>query len=91
MAATMPGVPVQCADAEAAHFNPPPGQTCSQYAADFVQMAGQGYLTNPDATSACGYCPYKDGTEYIRTLNVYPSDKWRDFGIFLAFCIINWM
>lgn len=26
----------------------------------------------------------------MHTLNTTPGDKWRDFGIFLAFCISNW-
>lgn len=26
----------------------------------------------------------------MSTLNVAPRDKWRYFGIFLAFCISNW-
>lgn len=26
----------------------------------------------------------------MATLNMKPSDKWRDFGIFLAFVVSNW-
>ncbi|KAI4123600.1 MAG: hypothetical protein LQ338_005192 [Usnochroma carphineum] len=90
MSATLPNVKVQCAPQEAAYFNPPPGQTCVQYAGNFVMRATQGYLMNPTDTSNCGYCQYATGREYMKTLNVLPSDKWRDFGIFLAFCISNW-
>ena len=91
LAAVMPTKQVQCADYEAAHFNPPPERTCQDYAGDFVRMAGQGYLTNPDASENCGYCAYANGSEYLRTLNIYPEDKWRDFGIFLVFVFTNWM
>lgn len=45
---------------------------------------------NPDATTDCGYCQYTSGTDYMRTLNIEPRDKWQYFGIFLAFCISNW-
>ena len=90
IAATLRDIPVECAPGEAALFNPPPGQTCSQYAAAFVRAAGQGYLTNPDATTACGYCQYASGTEYMASLNVVPGDKWKYLPIFLAFCISNW-
>ena len=90
LAATMRDVPVQCDSQEAARFNPPPGQTCGQYAGDFVRGAGQGYLMNPGATADCGYCQYGNGVEYIRSLNVEPSDKWKYLPIFLAFCISNW-
>lgn len=89
LAATLSATPVRCAPTEAAYFNPPPGQDCTTYASAFVN-ATTGYLLNPAATSNCGYCPYKDGTEYMNTLNIVPSDKWKYFGIFLAFCISNW-
>ncbi|ESZ91641.1 ABC drug exporter AtrF [Sclerotinia borealis F-4128] len=90
ISATLSNVPVECASNEAAYFNPPSGQSCSSYAGNFLTSAGQGYLTNPDATTNCGYCPYASGEEYMRTLNISPSDKWRYFGIFLGFCISNW-
>ncbi|KAI4142036.1 MAG: hypothetical protein L6R39_005108, partial [Caloplaca ligustica] len=88
MAATLPSVDVRCAASEAAYFRPPPGSTCAQYASDFVTRAGRGYLVDPNGTSSgeCGYCPYTTGAEYMATLNVAAGDKWRDFGVFLAFC-----
>ncbi|KAI9051036.1 hypothetical protein LZ554_005144 [Drepanopeziza brunnea f. sp. 'monogermtubi'] len=89
LAATLNNTPVECAPTEAAYFNPPPGQTCSQYASAFADAA-TGYLTNPDATTNCGYCQYSSGVDYMRTLNIEPRDKWRYFGVFLAFCISNW-
>ncbi|KAK3695733.1 ABC-2 type transporter-domain-containing protein [Podospora appendiculata] len=90
LAATMADQEVICAPDEAAYFNPPSGQTCAEFASDFVTQAGQGYLTNPDGMVDCGYCPYASGTEYLTSLNVMPDQKWRDFGIFLAFCVSNW-
>ena len=90
LAATISGVPVRCEESEITLFNPPPGQTCGQYANDLIRTyVGSGYLTNPDATSACGYCQYASGDEYLATVNVKHSNMWRDFGIFLAFCISN--
>ncbi len=89
MAATLADVPVHCTDAEAARFNPPPGQTCAQYAGAFAK-AGSGYLLNPAATQDCGYCPFTTGTDYMETLNVKPEDKWGYMAIFLGFCISNW-
>ena len=89
LAATLNHTPVVCAPQEAAHFDPPPGATCGDYAKDFVARVG-GKLMNEAATSACQYCQYVNGVDYMRTLNVEPGDKWRNFGIFLAFCISNW-
>ena len=82
---------IECKQGEATLFNAPPGQTCADYAGEFVRNAGRGYLTNPSANSNCGYCPYRTGEEYLSTINVSPGDKWRDFGIFLVFVCTNWM
>ena len=90
LAATLRHQKVECGPNEAAMFNPPPGQTCGQYAGSYVSSIAQGYLTNPDATTACGYCQYSNGVEYMHSLNVDPSDKWKYLPIFLAFCISNW-
>lgn len=90
IAATLKNIPVECGPAEAAMFNPPPGQTCQQYAGAFVNTAGRGYLTNPTGMSNCGYCQYSNGVEYMSVLNVVPSDKWRNLGIFMMFCFSNW-
>ncbi|KAL2269279.1 hypothetical protein VTJ83DRAFT_1463 [Remersonia thermophila] len=91
LSATLVDQEVRCAPAETAHFNPPLGQTCAQFAGDFVRNAGHGYLLDPNATSGCGYCPYTDGAEYLQTLGIDPDTKWRNFGIFLMFCVTNWM
>ena len=91
IAAVLRDIPVQCAPSEAAYFNPPPGQTCEQYASGFVAQAGQGYLINPDATTNCGYCQYRSGIEYMRSLNVKPDDKWKYLGIFAGFVASNYL
>lgn len=91
LAATLRDIPVQCGPGEAATFNPPPGQTCSQYAQSYVNQIGTGYLTNPSATTDCGYCQYSSGVEYMAGLNINPSDKWKYLPIFLAFVCSNWM
>ena len=90
IAATLRDIPIQCGPDEAAAFDPPPGMTCGQYAQPYVDSVGTGYITNPNATSGCGYCQYASGVEYMANLNVKPSDKWKYLPIFLAFVISNW-
>lgn len=93
IAATLRDVNVTCAPDEVATFNHPPGMTCGQYAQSYVDSVRTGYLTNltnPNATGECGYCQYTNGTEYMRSLNVSPSDKWKYLPIFLAFVFSNW-
>ncbi|OQE43412.1 hypothetical protein PENCOP_c003G07407 [Penicillium coprophilum] len=90
LSAVLPQVKIECTSLEATHFNPPSGQTCDAYAGDFVDSAKVGYLVNPKATADCQYCPFTDGAQYMANLNVHNDDKWKCFGIFLAFVIINW-
>ncbi|KFH46163.1 Brefeldin A resistance protein-like protein [Hapsidospora chrysogenum ATCC 11550] len=90
LGATLDGIPVRCAPHETAVFDAPPSQTCQDYAGVFADMSG-GFLVNPDATSGCEYCPISSGNQYLATLNIETSQKWRNFGIFLAFCVSNWM
>lgn len=89
LAATLHDAPVECAPSETARFDAPAGQTCESYAGSFAGAAG-GYLLNPDATSDCQYCSLSSGDQYLAQLNVAAGDKWRDFGIFLAFVVSNW-
>ncbi|KAK2616259.1 ATP-binding cassette transporter snq2 [Conoideocrella luteorostrata] len=91
LATTLEHQTVNCANNEAAYFNPPSGQTCRDFAMDFVTAAGRGYLMNPNDTANCGYCPYSSGVQYLAGLSIEPSQKWRDLGIFIVFCVSNWM
>jgi ATP-binding cassette, subfamily G (WHITE), member 2, SNQ2 len=75
---------VHCAPHELAIYNPPAGETCGQYSATFLETA-IGYLSNPNATSDCGYCPFSVGDAYLATLEFSWSERWRDLGIFAAF------
>ncbi|KAF2087829.1 ABC drug exporter AtrF [Saccharata proteae CBS 121410] len=89
LAATLHNQPVECTVSETARFDPPPGQTCQQYAGSYAASAN-GHFLNPNASTDCQYCPYNTGDDYLATLNIQYSDKWKCFGVFLAFCISNW-
>jgi ATP-binding cassette subfamily G (WHITE) protein 2 (SNQ2) len=86
--ATLHNVRVTCAPKDLAVFDPRPGQTCGEYAASFLSTA-TGYLTNPQADINCGYCPYTTGDQYAATMNFHPSQRWRDFGLCIVFCVSN--
>jgi len=91
LAATLAKQSVECQPQELAAFNLPPGQTCQSYAGAYVSQVGGYLVNNPAGVQAdCGFCQYANGVQFLSTLNTVPSDKWRDFGIFLAFCISNW-
>lgn len=81
--------PVNCRPNEMALFDPPAGQTCSEYLQAYQSGMGAGTnLLNPNDSSACQVCQYKSGADYLRTLNL--DDKyfgWRNAGLVVVFVI----
>ncbi|KAE8410781.1 P-loop containing nucleoside triphosphate hydrolase protein [Aspergillus pseudocaelatus] len=81
-------VVVQCTLEEMAIFDPPSGQTCIEYASDYVRQ-NPGYLVNPKDMSNCSYCPYSVGDDFAQSLHFFNSERWRDWAVFVGFCITN--
>lgn len=88
MSTELQGRSVQCLSSEFQSFEPVSGQTCGQYAKDFLASAS-GYLNNPDATSNCQYCQYSAGQDFFAALDISFDDRWRDLGIFASFVVFN--
>jgi len=83
------GQQIACSDVEYAIINPPAGLTCSQYMNPYMSRAG-GYITNPESTSACQFCPFRSTDQFLDlSLNIKYSNRWRDVGIFIAFIVLN--
>ncbi|TRM61565.1 ABC-2 type transporter-domain-containing protein [Schizophyllum amplum] len=82
------GLNVTCEAEEFSVFSPPSGQSCLEWAGDFVKASG-GYLDNPDATDSCRYCQYRVGDEYFEPLHMSYEKRWRDAFILLAFFGFN--
>jgi ABC-type multidrug transport system permease subunit len=86
------GTDVTCAPRELALFNPPNGTTCSEYLKEYMSGSGAAVnLLNPDATAGCEVCPYRDGSDYLRTLNLQEYYYgWRDAAIVVIFAISSY-
>ncbi|KAJ5717802.1 hypothetical protein N7488_003448 [Penicillium malachiteum] len=82
-------IPVRCVEREEAHFSPPSGMTCQQYAGGYAREAG-GYVRDA-ANGMCAYCQYSSGDEFAAGFNVFYAHKWRDYGIFWAYVVFNFM
>jgi ATP-binding cassette subfamily G (WHITE) protein 2 (PDR) len=80
--------PVQCSAVELVHMNPPLGQTCGEYLADYIQMAG-GYVQNPDSTTNCGFCTIADTNQFLAGVESFYRYRWRNFGIFFCYIAFN--
>ncbi|KAI9043612.1 putative ABC multidrug transporter [Aspergillus affinis] len=89
MAATqLHGRQVVCSTEELTIFDPPSGQTCQQYLGGMLEAAG-GQLMNPDATKDCNYCSLSVADEYMASVGIYWTDRWRNFGLLWVFVVFN--
>ncbi|KAG2033358.1 pleiotropic drug resistance ABC transporter [Suillus americanus] len=80
---------INCASIELVQINPPSGLSCATYMDPFISFAG-GYLTNPDATTECLYCPYRTTDEFMfSSFNILYSHHWRNTGIVLGVVVFN--
>lgn len=79
---------VICTEKELDYFDPPAGQTCGEYMADFFKYSS-GYVTDPNATSNCAYCIYSVGDDYLNHISASYSHRWRNFGIFWIYIGFN--
>lgn len=79
---------VYCSSIEFVTLNPPSG-TCGDYLAGFIADSG-GYLTNPDATSACQFCPVRTTDKFLEdNFNIFHSHRWRNAGLLLVYVMFN--
>ncbi len=79
---------VVCAANELSRFDPPIGQTCQAYLADYLKTA-PGQLMNPMATSQCEYCPLSTADQFLASVALSWSTRWRNYGIGFAYIIFN--
>jgi ATP-binding cassette subfamily G (WHITE) protein 2 (SNQ2) len=78
----MHGLSIQCRPHEFNIFQPPEGQTCAAYAADYLTSSlGFGYLRNPGSTKDCAYCPWRSGDDFVSQFGLSWEHRWRDLGI----------
>ena len=88
VAVILHGLTVDCIDEDIYRFNPPPNQTCAQYAGQYIMEAG-GQLINGDAMANCGYCQYQVSDQFAQTLGADYGFRWQNYGIFLGFTVFQ--
>ncbi|RAR06150.1 abc multidrug transporter [Stemphylium lycopersici] len=82
------GREVQCSASEVSVFDPPSGQSCGAYLADYAAVAG-GQIQNPNDTADCRYCSLSNTDQFLAGSSIYYSQRWRNFGIMFAFIGFN--
>ena len=84
---SLANAPVNCNPDELIAFSAPSGLTCAEYLEEYISQAG-GYLVDPES-SDCGYCPLSNTNDFLSSVSVSFSNRWRDFGLMWAYCIFN--
>lgn len=80
--------PVVCSSQEVAVFNPPSGQTCGEYLADYLATSGA-QLQNPTATASCQVCSLSISDQFLAGVGVSWDQRWRNWGIVWAYIVFN--
>ncbi|GMG24424.1 unnamed protein product [Ambrosiozyma monospora] len=80
--------PVVCSANEMNYLNPTEGLSCGEFLEDYFKSAS-GYVDNPNDYSNCGVCPYSFGDDYLKTVGMSYSHRWRNIGFFCAYIIFN--
>lgn len=78
---------VVCSDIELRNLEPTANQTCGTYMKKYTDL--RGYVTNPESTQNCSFCPQSDTNDFLKTLNSDYSHRWRNFGIMWGFIGFN--
>ncbi|WWC68268.1 uncharacterized protein I206_102191 [Kwoniella pini CBS 10737] len=79
---------VVCSEVEYSVFEPPAGQTCSEYLTAYTSTAG-GYLLDENATSNCQFCSLDSTNTFLNNFNISYSHRWRNFGLMWVYIIVN--
>lgn len=80
--------PIVCYPQELIKITPPTGQTCGEYMAPYIEMAG-GYLVDPESMSGCEYCSASTTDDLLKQFGLSYGTRWRDFGLLWAYVIFN--
>ena len=78
---------VTCAPRELVTLKPPMGETCSSFIGPYTEAAGGYFSTNSDGT--CSVCRIDSTNQFLESINALFSQRWRNFGIFVAFIAVN--
>lgn len=79
---------VTCSQSELLIFDASAGQTCGDYMKNYISNAG-GYLTNPSHNKGCEFCKRASTNDFLNSVNIRFGERWKNFGIFIAFIAIN--
>jgi ATP-binding cassette subfamily G (WHITE) protein 2 (PDR) len=69
-------------------MQPLAGQTCGDYLGPYASAA-MGSIYNPEATSDCQYCPLSNADQYLASVSISYTTRWRNYGIGFSYIVFN--
>lgn len=84
---SLANAPVTCANNEIVPIMAPENSTCEEYLRPMMEAAG-GALIESNG-SECMYCPMENTNQFLDSLNVSFSNRWRDFGFMWVYICFN--
>ncbi|RDW23337.1 ABC-2 type transporter-domain-containing protein [Yarrowia lipolytica] len=90
MATGMGRAPVTCSPHELVRFPAVPGKSCGEYMDGFISALGDsaGYLVSSSA-DMCEYCPMKSSDQFLDSVDISYTQRWRNWGILWAYPLFN--
>lgn len=64
------------------------GLSCGAYLQPYASVA-MGRIYNPDAFSDCEYCSLSNADQFLASVAISYTTRWRDYGIGFAFIVFN--
>jgi len=82
------GVAIRCKQDQFQAVNPPAGEQCVAWMQPYTQTAG-GYAEVLQDGS-CGFCQYSTGDQFLSTVGMAYSHRWRNIGFMCAYIVFNY-
>jgi ATP-binding cassette subfamily G (WHITE) protein 2 (PDR) len=69
-------------------MQPTAGKSCGEYLGAFQRVA-MGSIYNPNDTSDCQYCPLANSDQYLASVSISYTTRWRNYGIGFSYIVFN--
>lgn len=79
---------ITCSASEILELVPPTGDTCQEYLGSYADTFGANLLNNA-STTLCKICSASKTNQFLESLNIYYSDRFRNVGILFVYIVFN--
>ena len=87
MTAGIANSPIRCADFELVKLSRPSDKSCAEYLEAYASSTNAQVVEL--RSDQCGICPLSSINAYLDSIGVVYTERWQNFGIFVAFVGFN--